>query len=283
VPFNAGVITGDTIVSQSQNAVVYTVASIPYATGYLWSLPAGASGTSNTNSIEVDFSSTAVSGYITVKGYNSCGEGISSELYVTVDQTSKTLELQIFLEGLYSQSIPGTMREAQDQHISHFGTGISDEITVELYVAGSTDIMHFQKTNVMLFTNGSCSITDIPAALNGEYYIVVKHRNSIESWSAQPVSFSGAGPIDYSFTFAASQAYGSNQKAVSGGFYVIFGGDANQDGVVDGSDMALIDNASTYYVTGYIAEDINGDGVVDGSDMSVIDNNSTNFVHRMKP
>jgi hypothetical protein len=57
--------------------------------------------------------------------------------------------------------------------------------------------------------------------------------------------------------------------------YAIYGGDASQDGVIDGTDMDMVDNANIPPpLIGYNVEDVNGDGVVDGSDMSMIDNNS---------
>jgi len=58
------------------------------ATGYNWTVPAGAiiTGGNNTNSITVTFSPTAVSGNITVYGTNSCGNGVVSPNFaVTVN------------------------------------------------------------------------------------------------------------------------------------------------------------------------------------------------------
>ncbi|MCC6768338.1 MAG: beta-glycosidase, partial [Bacteroidia bacterium] len=72
IPMAAGVISGSSIVCQGQNAVAYTVPAISNATSYVWTLPNGANGTSTTNSISVDYSSSATSGNITVKGINSC-------------------------------------------------------------------------------------------------------------------------------------------------------------------------------------------------------------------
>jgi len=70
---------------------------------------------------------------------------------------------------------------------------------------------------------------------------------------------------------------------MNGGVYAIFAGDDNRDGIVDGSDMAAIDNASTAVMTGYHPEDLNGDGIVDASDMAIIDNNSTAVVSAKRP
>ncbi len=85
LPQNAGSITGTTAVCQGQSFVTYTVPTIPYANSYVWSLPSGATGTSSTNSINVNFSTSAVSGNITVKGNNTCGDGATASLSITVN------------------------------------------------------------------------------------------------------------------------------------------------------------------------------------------------------
>ncbi|NVO21560.1 MAG: T9SS type A sorting domain-containing protein [Bacteroidetes bacterium] len=87
VPPPAGPITGASTVCQGAQGVPYSVAAIPNATGYQWNLPLGATIATgaNTNSITVNFSTTAVSGVITVAGTNSFGNGtVSPNFNVTV-------------------------------------------------------------------------------------------------------------------------------------------------------------------------------------------------------
>ncbi len=85
VPITAGTISGAMEVCQSQMSVMYSVAEIPGATIYEWTLPPGASGTSNTNTISVDYSSTATTGIISVYGNNTCGNGEPSNSQVIVN------------------------------------------------------------------------------------------------------------------------------------------------------------------------------------------------------
>jgi len=47
--------------------------------------------------------------------------------------------------------------------------------------------------------------------------------------------------------------------------------------------MAKIDNATKAIQVGYYPEDVNGDGLVDGSDMAIIDNNSVAVVFARRP
>lgn len=88
LPADAGNITGVSPVCAGASGVSYSVAEIAYATGYNWTLPAGATIASgaNTHSILVDFDLTAVSGVITVAGTNSCGDGaVSPDFPLTVN------------------------------------------------------------------------------------------------------------------------------------------------------------------------------------------------------
>jgi hypothetical protein len=62
-----------------------------------------------------------------------------------------------------------------------------------------------------------------------------------------------------------------------------FSGDVNQDEVVDGTDLSLIDNDGFNFVSGYVATDCNGDNFTDASDASIADNNAFNTVTVVKP
>ncbi|MBN8694904.1 MAG: VCBS repeat-containing protein [Bacteroidetes bacterium] len=88
VPEPATNISGSTTVCQGQTGVNYSVAAVNGATGYTWNLPSGATLISgvNTNSITVDFGTNAISGNISVRGTNSCGNGtLSANFPVTVN------------------------------------------------------------------------------------------------------------------------------------------------------------------------------------------------------
>jgi hypothetical protein len=198
---------------------------------------------------------------------------------------NKTLSLKLYLEGLYNTGT-GLMKQAQGLAGPQFGPGIADKVTVELHEITppySISTLYPPFTNADLKTDGTMTINTIPGTITGSYYVVIKHRNIIETWSKLGgIPFAGAGPVNYDFTTSASQAYGDNQKLMNG-VYAIYAGDPNQDGIVDGSDMLMIDNASqTPVLMGYFPQDINGDGIVDGTDMLMIDNNSQNPVAQVK-
>ncbi len=92
----------------------------------------------------------------------------------------------------------------------------------------------------------------------------------------------GSSVYNYDYTSALTQAFGNNLK-LKGTRYCIYSADVNQDGIVDGSDEALIDNDASNFATGYVVTDLNGDFIVDGSDYLIVDNNSSSFVVVIRP
>jgi len=172
------------------------------------------------------------------------------------------------------------MNKAQNNTGNQFPGAIADQVTVELHNSTLPYSLAAGPFTVQVTTAGTASLT-FPATLGASYYIVVKHRNSIETWNKTPVSL-GTGITSYNFTSSAGQAFGNNLKFISGK-YVIYGGDVNQDGIVDAGDMSPIDNLSALAVLGYILEDVNGDGLIDASDMAIVDNNSSIAIGKITP
>jgi len=215
-------------------------------------------------------------------GYSSGGGGFwngstNKSGILTATSANKTLNLKVFLEGLYAGS--GVMNKAQGSSGNQFPGTTADQVTIELH-DGITGALIYTLNNINLGTSGNLTAT-VPSVHNGSYYIYVKHRNSITTSSANPVSFSGS-TITYDFTTGIVKAYGSNMK-VLGGVAVIYSGDVNMDGIVDSSDMIQLDNDAGNFASGYLSTDANGDGLVDSSDMIIVDNNNTLFVSASLP
>jgi hypothetical protein len=159
-------------------------------------------------------------------------------------------------------------------------TMVPDTITVELR-NNTVPYTLVESKNIVLGATGTASPLFTTAVNGTSYYIVLKHRNSLETWSAAPQTFSSSA-LSYDFTTAATQAYGSNMILV-GTKWCLYNGDANLDGAVDALDMIAIDNDVANFIIGYISTDINGDGAVDALDMIICDNNTANFVAAIKP
>jgi len=133
----------------------------------------------------------------------------------------------------------------------------------------------------VLGNTGSTNFYFSNATNNTDFYIVVKHKNSIETWSSQPVRFN-FGQAAYNFTDSATRAYGNNLIFRSGK-YCVYSGDVNQDGVIDATDFGFVDNSVFNFTTGIVTEDLNGDFLVDAFDLSIVDNNSFSFVGVIRP
>lgn len=86
LPVNPGIISGCNTVCTSDSSYIYSVSEIGNTNSYIWTLPTGAIGTSTTNTIKVKFTLDAISGNISVKGHNDCGNGIESILFVKVNK-----------------------------------------------------------------------------------------------------------------------------------------------------------------------------------------------------
>lgn len=119
--------------------------------------------------------------------------------------------------------------------------------------------------------------------LTGNYFIVIKHRNAVETWSKSGGENIYTGVINYyDFTFSSSNSYGDNSVLV-GTRYCFYSGDVNQDEIIDLEDLSLIENDAVNFIYGNVTTDLNGDGMVDASDLSIADNNSYNYTAVIKP
>ena len=78
-------------------------------------------------------------------------------------------------------------------------------------------------------------------APSGNYYLIAKHRNSIETWSSTPVSINSTTPAFYDFTTSDAQAYGNNML-LKGVRWCIYSGDVDQNGSINLEDIVIIHN-----------------------------------------
>lgn len=189
--------------------------------------------------------------------------------------SNDTLIVKIMLEGYYSGA--GMMNPVlMNQGIS-MNFNVCDSIEVELHDPNNFNLV--SSVTTLMQTDGTA--TCLFPSMNNTYYVVIKHRNSIETWSSNPVMISGNS--NYYFTTALSQAYGSNQVQVENGIWALYSGDINQDGVVDGLDYNDWESDNNNFGAGYLATDLNGDGIVDGLDFLLWEVNNNGFVGAVVP
>lgn len=158
---------------------------------------------------------------------------------------------------------------------------VSDTVTVELRDTTAPYPLQASK-KVVLNTSGNGTVSfTTPLNSISHYFIVIKHRNAVETWSAAGNIFNSSA-MSYNFTTAANLAYGSN-LILNGGKYCIYSGDVNHDGLVDLSDLIEIDNDNANYVSGFSYTDVDGNNLVDLSDLVIVDNNNAAYVSRQVP
>ena len=114
--------------------------------------------------------------------------------------------------------------------------------------------------------------------------LTVKHRNSVETWSAGPID-NGSHDLAYDFTHYASSAFGNNLVMADNSppRFAVYSGDIDQDGAIDGTDVSAIDNDAASFTGGYVVTDLTGDLFVDGTDFLIADNNAANFIGVIRP
>jgi len=164
-----------------------------------------------------------------------------------------------------------------------------DTITIELHNPTYPYAIVESKTAILM-TDGTAS-----ASFNGQraghsYWIGIKHRNAVQTWTSAPVGLATTTNVifhpatAYNFTTAKSKAYGNNMKDVfSEGIWSFYNGDINQDYNIDLIDFPELDNGINNGDWGYKTPDLNGDGNVDLLDFPIFDRNMRAGIYSMFP
>lgn len=139
------------------------------------------------------------------------------------------------------------------------------------------------ETNKAFLSGTGTAVLQFAKAIDGvNYYVVVNHRNSIETWSKSGGDVFSGGILNYDFTLNSLQAFGSNMVLV-GSKYSFYTGDVNQDETIDAGDLSSVENDAGSGLTGYNNTDLNCDDIVDASDLAYCDNNVGYGIIVIKP
>jgi len=188
------------------------------------------------------------------------------------NRTSKPTNLSTasIIQGFYSASTNSMVRDTM-RYILHY--------TFPPYAAVDTG-------KVYLNTNGTGTAEFDNAQTGVLYYIELKHRNSIETWSTNAITFDAlTDQAEYKFDTDITSALGDNMIQVDATpvKFAIYGGDVDKDGTVDVTDITIVYNDANNFVSGYVNSDVTGDNFTDVSDLILTFNNSVNFVSAVVP
>lgn len=207
--------------------------------------------------------------------YTQGCEGLRTAVPVTVGPCNSTLNLTCLIQGYWDGT---SMLPVLANQFEPTTPTACDSIDVEL--RDGTTYALAQSVRTVLQQNGTATCIFPP--VSGSYYIVIKHRNAIQTWSANPVVF-GATPVTYDFTTTANKAYGDNQKEVSPGVFALYSGDVVVDENMDLLDINAVEADITAFGSGYLPTDINGDGNVDLLDSPPAEDNISSFIFSNHP
>ncbi|MBK8550301.1 MAG: proprotein convertase P-domain-containing protein [Ignavibacteria bacterium] len=154
--------------------------------------------------------------------------------------------------------------------------------TMRVYLRNTTPpYLITDSSKVFLSSTGFANISFANTATSTKY-IALKHRNSIETWSATGVNFKQDSTTTYDFTTGSNKAYGSN-LGLKNGKYTVYNGNVNTDFVIDLTDVVAVYNASNVFTLGYTIVDLTGDNFVTLDDVLLAYNNASNFVGKITP
>lgn len=245
----------------------------------------------NYNYATVKYSSEGIERWSQI--YNGTASGSDEPFSIAADTSGNIYitggsaglgELKNFVTIKYSQK----PRAALTSFIEGFYNSLTENMvsdTGKVYLRNTFSPYTFiDSSKAVLSSSGKGTFYFLNIVNGINYYIVLKHRNSIETWSSTGNSFL-SDTLSYNFSTSDSQAFGGNMIMIDSSplRYAIYGADVNGDGTVDATDLSLIDNEAANFTTGYVNEDVTGNDFVDASDAAIADNNAANFVSAVRP
>ena len=196
--------------------------------------------------------------------------GITSFSRWSSDSSAASALIKRIMEGFYNPATNLTVRD-----------------TIRFYLRNTALPYAIIDSSKVRITNTGFGQFSFPNASAGSaYYLHLQHRNSIETWSSIPVYFDPLTfETEYSFLNPSTVAYGSNLTKIDNvpPTFGIWGADVDQDGIVDASDVSIVDNDAFVGLGGYVRSDVTGDNFVDAQDQSLADNNSAVSVTKIVP
>ncbi|HRQ53432.1 MAG TPA: integrin alpha [Ignavibacteriaceae bacterium] len=213
----------------------------------------------------------------------------------STDSIEATLSanIKVFLQGPYSSGSMSTTLNSSGyiplvqpyntapwnynggETVASIPAGVVDWVLLELRSDLTTQVARrgaFVKSDGSLTDIDGVSLVDFPGVAQGNYYLVIYHRNHLPIMTANTVELSKS-PTLYDLTTASTQAYGTDpMKDLGGGIYGLYSGDTNISGIVTAADKSLVNSFNLS--AGYYNADTNFSGIVTAADKTNINSNN---------
>jgi hypothetical protein len=122
-----------------------------------------------------------------------CNNAIDDNCNLSIDEGCTnylSVTIKCFIEGLYLGG--GMMMETDPLQ-----PGVADSIKIEIYDSSSLALLYSE--TVVLSVAGLATI-NVPLALTyGNCYLVIRHRNAIETWYKWPVNLQNTSYLDFTY------------------------------------------------------------------------------------
>ena len=222
VPGPAGPIGGPIKICIPASGIVFSTNPITGATGYVWTLPLGAviTGGANTFCITVNFSNTASSGFISVYGTNSNGNGQSSSVAITLSPYPNVPEI----------SPPGPIPLCPGSTIN-LSVPPQTGATYCWYEISSPQWYSWNNVGTPGFSTGGIYYPSLKFSLTGQAYMAFEdagHGQKVSVMKFNGTTWQYVGIPGFS---AGMAAYESLEFSPSGEPYVAFMDDSDFDRV----------------------------------------------------
>jgi len=155
------------------------------------------------------------------------------------------------------------------EQVTSLPSGIVDWILLELRSDLNTTVGRraaFIKNNGEIVDIDGVSKVGFYDLAEGNYYIVIKHRNHLGVMSVAPVPIGGSTNSSFDFRSTQTQAYGTNpMKTMSDGKCCLYSGDGNASGTISSTDRNAVWRPQNGQ-SGYLMGDFNLSGGISAAD-----------------
>jgi hypothetical protein len=213
---------------------------------------------------------------------NGCSK-VSNTINVSPSMCASTFNVRAYLQGFY------TGFGMQNACIDPVSLPNECDTLIMSLASDAPPYSKIYSDTSILHTDGSAAFSFPALAVGNSYYIVLNHRNSIETWSSVPV-ITGTDN-NYDFTIDITSSFGNNLCDLGDGYFALYSGDISdavygagmQDGVIESQDYLEMENAVSIILMGYVSQDITGDNVVESGDYLLMENNVSSLIFCIKP